>query len=73
MSEHGSRSEMSSGWRTALKKPGVAEASGWILRVVDASGELLGSLDTYHHPDTGQILTTTKTKEIDTYMREFSG
>ena len=64
---------MSLGWMTALKKPDVAEASGWILRVVNVSGEPLGSLDTYHHPDTGQILTTTTTKEIGTYMREFSG
>ena len=38
----------------------VAEASWWTLRVVDVLGELLGSLDTYHHLDAGQIFTNTE-------------
>ena len=37
----------------------MTEASGWTLRVVGASGYLLGKLDTCHHPSAGQILTTT--------------
>jgi len=30
-----------------------------MLGVLDFSGKTLGSLDTCHHPDVGQILTTT--------------
>ena len=37
----------------------MMEAPGWTLRVVDLSGEALGSLDTCHHPEANQILTTT--------------
>ena len=54
-----SRSGISLGQRVAPGCPRVAEALGWTLRVVDLSGEKLGSLDTYHHPDASQILTTT--------------
>ena len=36
----------------------VAEALGWTLGAVDFSGKILGSWDTYHHPDKDQILTT---------------
>ena len=31
----------------------------WTLGVVDLAGEALSSLDTCHHPDVSQILTTT--------------
>ena len=55
----GSGTVRSSEWRVAaLRWPGVAEASRWTLGVADLSGESLGSLDTCHHLDAGQILTT---------------
>ena len=47
MVEYGSGLDTSSGWRVA---PGR----------LDKAGELLNSLDTCHHPDAGQILTTTE-------------
>ena len=40
-------------------KSDVAEAPGWTLGVVDISKKVLGSWDTCHHPDEGQILTNT--------------
>ena len=36
----------------------MAEALGWTLGVVDLLRKILGSLDTCHHSDAGQILTT---------------
>ena len=36
----------------------MAESPGWTLGVVDFSEEAYGSLDTCHHPDAGQNLTT---------------
>ena len=44
MANCGFGSEISFGWRTAPRRPDVAEASGWTLRVVDVLGEPLGSL-----------------------------
>jgi len=43
MVECGSRLRMSSGWRVAPGWPGIAEATGWTLRVVDFSREALVS------------------------------
>ena len=40
----------------------VAKASRWTLGVLDFAREVLDNLDTCHHPDTGQILTTTLRK-----------
>ena len=48
-----------SGRRVVPRGPGAAEVPGWTLRVMDLSGEALGSLDTCHYRDVGQILTTT--------------
>ena len=59
MVEGDSRLGMSSGQRGALGWPGVVDAPNWTLRVVDFSRKALGSLDTCHHFDEGQILTTT--------------
>jgi len=59
MAECGSGSEISSGWWAAPGRLNVVEASRWILRVIDILGELFDSLDTYHHPVVGQILTIT--------------
>ena len=50
---------MSLGQRGALGWPGVVDAPNWTLRVVDFSRKALGSLDTCHHFDEGQILITT--------------
>jgi len=57
MVKGGSRLGTSSGQRGEMARSG--ECSNWTLRVVDSSGEALGSLDTCHHLDEGQILTTT--------------
>jgi len=54
----GSGSGISSVRRVALGGLGVAEGEGWTLGVVNFSGKTLGSLDTCHYPDAGQILTT---------------
>ena len=50
--------------------PGRARSGksvGWTLKVVDFSGETLGNLDTYYHPDAGQILTTTLLRSFNLY------
>jgi len=47
-----------SGRRVALGWPRVTVAPGWILRVMNFSEKALDSLDTCHHSDGGQILTT---------------
>jgi len=44
--------EMSSGWRAAPGRLDVAEATGWTFKSYGCLGELLGNLDTCHHPDT---------------------
>ena len=38
----------------------MTEVSGWILRVINFSGEVLDSLNACNHFDTSQILTTAK-------------
>ena len=45
--------------RGTLGWPGVIDVPNWTLGVVNFSGKSLGSLDMCHHPDEGQILTTT--------------
>ena len=52
-------SEISSGQRVALGRLGLTDVPGWTLGVVDFSRKVLDSLDTWHHPDADQILTTT--------------
>jgi len=64
----GSGSKMSLGWKTALRRSDVQETSGWILKVVDISGEPLSSLDTCHHSGAGQILTITDVPRFSTYQ-----
>ena len=59
MEECGFRSGISSRQRVALRGTGVTEAPGWTLGVVDFLVYALGSLNTCHHPDAGQILNTT--------------
>ena len=62
-----SRMEGSSGWRNATSgKLNATEALGWTLRGVNFSREALGSLDTCHHLDAGQILTTTNAPRFPT-------
>jgi len=61
--------EGSSGRRNVTsRRLDVAEAPGWTLGVVDTTGEALGSLDTCHHPDEGQILTTIPVLHINALL-----
>ena len=50
----------SSGRRRVPGWPGAADTPDRTLEVVDFLGEALGSLNTCHHPDKGEILTTIK-------------
>jgi len=59
MAECGSGLEIYSGWREALGRLDMAEASGWTLSAVYISGESFDSFNTCRHPSVGQILTTT--------------
>ena len=47
--------------RVAPGRAGEEEDPGWIHGLVDVSRKALGSLDTCHHHDHGQTLTTTLT------------
>ena len=49
------------GRRAVPGRLNVAGASVWTLRGVNVLRKLLGNLNSCHHPDTGQILITTKT------------
>ena len=44
--------------RMTLRKLDVMKALRWTQGVVDFSGKVLDSWDTYHYPDEGQVLTT---------------
>ena len=50
----------------------MAEAPGWTLGAMDFSGKVLGSWDTYHHPDKDQILITTlyNSGELSTLVKK---
>jgi len=61
---------MSSGWKVAPGRSGVAESPGWTLGVVDFSREALGSLDMCHHLDAGQILTSTHGQRNCYHLKE---
>ena len=59
--------------RVAPGRSGVAEAQGWTLGVMNFSEEALSSLDTCHHLNAGQILTTTDASPLSHLLESAEG